>query len=202
VATAIQQAQSSVLYAIMELQGSGQVLDDIKALGSNPKIFGYGITQSAKGMTVYKPGAPNGVLTQFSFLQKQVPKTFLPEYSGGIGQVIHDKFVVVDFNGSNPWVFTGSSNLAAGGEQRNGDNLLAINDPAVAVAYGVEAIRLVDHYDFRTVMQSATSDQPLTLKPDSANWWAPYYDPSTARCTERALLCRGVASPVALPAAG
>jgi hypothetical protein len=195
VASAIQQAQNSVLYAIMELQGSGPVLDDIKALGANPKIFGYGITQSDKGMTVYKPGAPNGVLTEFSFLNKQVPANFQQEYSGGMGQVIHDKFVVVDFNGPHPWVFTGSSNLAAGGEAANGDNLLAINDPAVAVAYGVEAIRLVDHYDFRSVMQSATATQPLTLQPDSANWWAPYYDPSNARSTERTLLCRGVAAP-------
>jgi len=43
----------------------------------------------------------------------------------GLGQVIHDKFVVMDFNDQNPVLFTGSSNLAEGGEEQNGDYLLA-----------------------------------------------------------------------------
>ena len=60
-----------------------------------------------------------------------------------MGMHIHDKFVVVDFNAANPTVFTGSSNLAAGGEQANGDSLAMIEDGAIANMYAIEARRAV-----------------------------------------------------------
>src|SRR5262249_24391764 len=72
--------------------------------------------------------------------------------------------VVCDFNGDNPSVFTGSSNLASGGEKQNGDNLLAIHDSEFATASAVEAIRLVDHYHISDEMELATKDNPLTLQ--------------------------------------
>jgi len=77
---------------------------------------------------------------------------------------IHDKFVVVDFNAGNPTVFTGSSNLAAGGEQANGDSLAMIEDAAVANMFAIEAVALFDHYHFRKAMQQVTqAEPPLTL---------------------------------------
>jgi hypothetical protein len=45
-------------------------------------------------------------------------------------------------------VYCGSSNLALGGEQANGDNLLEIHDADVATAFTIEALLLVDHYNF------------------------------------------------------
>jgi phosphatidylserine/phosphatidylglycerophosphate/cardiolipin synthase-like enzyme len=57
---------------------------------------------------------------------------------------MHHKFVVCDFNGSKPVVFTGSSNMAAGGEQGNGDNLIEIRDPKVVIAYCVQAVSIFD----------------------------------------------------------
>lgn len=190
VAASIQNAQSSVLFAIMELAGSGPVLDDIHALDTRDGIFGYGVTQSKAGMNVYKPDSPDGVVVPFAFLKDKVPAPFDAEVSGGMGQVIHDKFVVVDFNGKNPAVFTGSSNLAAGGEEANGDNLLMITDPRVVTAYAVEAIRLVDHYHFRAAMQDATDAEPLVLQgPVTSNaWWEAYYDSNNLKCREREVL--------------
>ena len=35
--------------------------------------------------------------------------------------------------------------------------------------------------------QNATDASPLTLKPDSAQWWAPYYDPNTIKYRDRVL---------------
>ena len=95
----------------------------------------------------------------------------------------------MDFNDLNPVVFTGSSNLAAGGEKANGDNLLAIFDRATATAYAVEAVRLVDHYNFRTKMKLATSDKPLMLKTDDAKikWWSRYYNEKNLKYRERKL---------------
>ena len=130
---AIQNAKSSVLFAIMELTGSGPVLTQIMDLtNKRPDLFSYGVTQNLSGVSLYKPGSADGILTPFSFLAQNVPAPFSAEISGGPGQVIHDKFIIVDFDTTSPVVFTGSSNLAAGGEENNGDNLLAISDPAVA----------------------------------------------------------------------
>ena len=188
VADAIQKAKSSVLFAVMQLGGGGGVMDDLKALPGK-KIFSYGMTQTSGGIKVYKPGQSEGLIVPFSYLKGKVPPPFQDEYSGGSGIVIHDKFVVVDFNGDNPAVFTGSSNLAAGGEKQNGDNLIAIYDPEVASAYGIEAIRLVDHYHFRATMKAATSSNPLCLEGSDAKvkWWQPAYDPKNIVCLERVL---------------
>jgi phosphatidylserine/phosphatidylglycerophosphate/cardiolipin synthase-like enzyme len=125
-------------------------------------------------------------------LKGKVPPPFEDEYSGGAGMVIHDKFVVVDFNGTHPVVFTGSSNLASGGEVANGDNLLAIYDESVATAYAVEAIRLIEHYHFRAQMQQSHDEKPMMLQASDAKdkWWEPYYDPKNILCTERLLFSR------------
>jgi phosphatidylserine/phosphatidylglycerophosphate/cardiolipin synthase-like enzyme len=190
VADAIQAAKSSVIFAVMELAGGGTVMDDLKSLPAKKKMFSYGMTQTSGGIKVYKPGEAEGIIVPFAYLKGKVPPPFQDEYSGGAGIVIHDKFVVVDFNGDNPVVFTGSSNLAAGGEQQNGDNLLAIYDPAVASAYAVEAIRLIDHYHFRAQMKTTDASSPLCLQgPDAKGpkWWEPYYDPKNIYFQERAL---------------
>ena len=193
---ALSNATSSIMFAIMELGGSGTVLQTIESLHLSGKLFSYGMTQAEKGFQVYKPGEP-GVLVPFAFLKQHVPPPFDQEFSGGLGQVIHDKFIVVDFNGPNPVVFTGSSNLAEGGEESNGDNLLAIYDRKVAEVFAVEAIRLVDHYQFRAAMQSATTVKPLMLSPCGAQpkWWARDYDPKDVRNTERALFSSGPSGP-------
>jgi hypothetical protein len=104
--------------------------------------------------------------------------------------VIHDKFVVTDFNGDNPLAFAGSSNLAAGGEADNGDNLVCFKDRDIATKYAIEAIQLIDHYRFRAAMQQATDAQPLQLKTRGANWAADYYNPASPRDRERTVLAR------------
>src|SRR5439155_7018809 len=89
-------------------------------------------------------------------LTKNIPEPFSKEATEGTAHRVHHKFVVVDFNDSDPVLFTGSSNLAEGGEKANGDNLIAIYDREVATAFAIEAIRLVDHYHFRSIMSNAT----------------------------------------------
>ena len=56
--------------------------------------------------------------------------------------------MVCDLNGDDPVVYCGSSNLATGGEESNGDNLLEIHDQDVAAAFAIEALLLIDHYNF------------------------------------------------------
>lgn len=203
VADAIANAKSSVLFAVMELSGGGDVISDLVNLSSAPasntasnihtNLFTYGITQALGGIKLYKPGSTDAILTPFSALDNKVPPPFDKEWNGGMGQVIHHKFVVVDFNGEAPALFTGSSNLSAGGEADNGDNLVAIYDPVVVKAYAVEAIRLVDHYHFRTVQNQSTDDKPILLQgpvTDGSDWWRPYYDPTNIKCLERTLFAQ------------
>jgi phosphatidylserine/phosphatidylglycerophosphate/cardiolipin synthase-like enzyme len=186
VAEAIKGAESSVLFAIMEIgTGSGAVLDQVRALPRRSELYAFGTTQRLDGsLDVTSPGQ-EPVFVPFSYLRSKVPAPFHAEISGGAGQVIHHKFVVVDFNGDDPVVFAGSSNLAAGGEEENGDNLLAFRDPAICSTYAVEAIRLVDHYRFRAAMQGATKDEPLRLRTRSENWAGNYFDPKSPKYRER-----------------
>ncbi|CAF1625279.1 unnamed protein product [Didymodactylos carnosus] len=164
-------------------------MDAIKNLHQRKTIFTYGVTQSEGGdVNVFPPGSSNGIIVPFSFLSKHVPQPFVKEWSGGMGQVIHDKFIIIDFNDKNPQLFTGSSNLAAGGEEQNNDNLLAFTDPNVAQLYAVEAIRLVDHYHFRAVLQNSSETSPVMLRRD--DWCQSYYDPRNFKCQERILLAK------------
>lgn len=189
VSEAIRKAKSSVLFAVMEIgASSGSVMTEIKRLKDRPRIYGFGTTQKLDGsIKTTTPNDPRSPFIPFSFLKSQVPPPFRAEVSGGAGQVIHHKFVVVDFNGDNPVAFAGSSNLAAGGEKANGDNLVAFYDPAVVTAFAVEAIQLIDHYRFRSVQSRATRKDPLRLKRRSEDWSADYFDPGSPKLREREL---------------
>ncbi len=199
VASAIQNARSSVHYAVMEPKGSGPVLASLRLIAERPTIFSYGTVETSTGLAVQSGNGAMGDVTSYAFLKSKVPAPFVQEWSGGAGKHIHHKFVVVDFNDSNPVVFTGSSNLAAGGEVANGDSLVMINDPTIASIYAIEAVRLFDHYSFRQRMQKATSKAPLTLwypgKPGAPTpWWTAYYEPTNIKLRDRCLFAE-----VALP---
>ena len=189
VADAVASAKSSVLFAIMEIgTGGGQLLDAIKALPTRPELYAFGTTQRLDGdLCVQKSGDP-GTFIPFSYLSKHVPAPFKQEWSGGAGQVIHHKFVVTDFNGETPLAFGGSSNLAKGGEKENGDNLVCFMDRDIATKYAIEAIKLVDHYRFRAVLETATDAKPLQLAGRSANWAAQYYQAASPKSRERTVL--------------
>jgi len=194
---AIKGAQSSVIFAVMDLDGGGDVLAALKAIHADKQVFSYGISDSpdpdqvtVDGTTVYTPDTTAGELVY----SKADPESFPPPFgkelqvTGGAAHVIHHKFVVVDFNGANPAVFCGSSNLAEGGEEQNGDNLIALYDPAIATAFAIEGIRLVDHYAFAAALKGAkNNNQPLALRMDADKWWGTYYDLQSIRSTERKL---------------
>jgi len=189
----IRKATSSVFFAVMEPKGGGPVLASLQAIAAQPTMFSYGTVETDKGLAVQSPDGKMGVVTSFAALTKNVPEPFKTEFSGGLGMHIHDKFVVVDFNAGNPTVFTGSSNLAAGGEQANGDSLAMIEDAAVANMFAIEAVALFDHYHFRKVMQTVTEKlPPLTLwypgKPNAPTpWWKAYYDLKQIQMRDRLL---------------
>jgi phosphatidylserine/phosphatidylglycerophosphate/cardiolipin synthase-like enzyme len=188
VGTCLDKATTSVHFAIMQVLGEAE--SSLKKLYTR-NIFSYGVTQlmppdgsaTTGSVKTTTPGKADGVLVPFSYIQDHMHPPFDQELAGGSGIVIHDKFLVTDFNGSSPVVFTGSSNLAAGGELLNGDNLLMITDANIAIVYAVEATRLVDHFRFAASLSKATKDQPIVLS--KLDWWKPYYTLGDEHCNER-----------------
>ncbi len=193
----IQSAGTSVLFAVMEPTGQGPVLDALRSIAAQPTIFSYGTVETSKGLAVQSPDGAMGDVTGFAALTRNVPPPFKAETSGGPGMHIHDKFVVVDFNSDNPTVFTGSSNLAAGGENQNGDNLIMIEDAGIAAMYAIEAVAMFDHYHFNKKAQEASRAQPLGLwYPGRAGagpaWWKQYYDPRCIQMRDRLMFAAEV----------
>lgn len=163
IAQAIERAESSVLYAVVFLnQLTGRVRETLEELVLR-STFSYGIAQRTGGLSVFKPDGSRG-LVSFAYLAENAPEPFAAEWSSYAGgdsrsNVLHHKFVVTDFNTPNAKVFTGSSNMAAGGERENGDHLILIEDGRVATSYAVEALRIFDHFHFRVAMREAETQR-------------------------------------------
>jgi phosphatidylserine/phosphatidylglycerophosphate/cardiolipin synthase-like enzyme len=192
VAEAIDGAENSLLFAIMDIGGaSGPVMERIEKLRDRKDLYAFGTTQRLTGeLKATTPTDPDSPFIPFDYLRSKAPEPFRAEYSGGSGITIHHKFVVCDFNGKRPLAYAGSSNLAKGGESDNGDNLVEFSDPMVVSSYAVEAIKLIDHYRFRAVQHRATESEPLRLKTRSEKWATDYFDPDSPRCLERELFVR------------
>ena len=181
IARTIEEAESSVLYSIVFLnQLTGEVRQALDEL-MDRSLFSYGVAQRVSGLTVNKPDGSRGLLP-FAYLAENAPEPFKAEWSGqttGHSNMVHHKFLVKDFNGDRPAVYTGSSNMADGGEKSNGDNLICIEDRKVAIAYAIEALRLFDHFHFRVNAQEPGVLQKLRLAkppaPGEKPWFAQYY---------------------------
>ena len=144
-------AKGSALFAVMQIDaGVSPVYDQLNTLHQSQNIFSYGISDSPKGIFLYPVGEKTGVLVTGKPQNARLPAPFdqVPGIKG-FGHQVHHKFVVCGFNGGDPVVYCGSSNLAVGGETSNGDNLIAIHDGDIATMFAaIEALALVDHFNF------------------------------------------------------
>lgn len=197
-------AQSDVLFAVMNDRSASSILDALHTQVKAENIFTYGITDviadKQNGVMLYKPNSKRGILVAGKPDEYVLPEPFEAE-SKIPGISIHHKFVVVDFKGASPVVYCGSSNLAFGPEQANGDNLLEIRNRNVVTVFAIEAMRLIDHFEWRNalsvkgtrqpVMPSATPAKTFYLHgSEESNWVAKYYNPLDLRCMEKELLIR------------
>jgi hypothetical protein len=195
--------KGSVLFAVMQVDGSeSPVYAALRSLHDNAAIFSYGISDSTDGIVLYRPKTKGGVLVTGKPAKSILPPPFNQVPGVGLGHQVHHKFVVCGFNGPDPVVYCGSSNLASGGEVENGDNLLAIHDGDIATVFAIEALALVDHFDFLDGIASAPDAKktaaPPTSKPQAAvdagwylsttdRWTRPYYDADDLRFVDREL---------------
>jgi hypothetical protein len=194
----------SVLFAVMGLdkKGTGPVFPALRDLHQNTEIFSYGISDTPDGIFLYTPRKKTGALVSGKPTKTKLPPPFDQVPSVGLGHQVHHKFVVCGFNGKNPVVYCGSSNLAAKGEEVNGDNLIAIHDGDIATVFAIEALALVDHFDFLDRSATKAKAAPTKIKAASnqqqavaAEWflstsdrWAePYFDKGDLHYVDREL---------------
>ena len=101
VATAIENAESSVLYSIAFLnQLTGKVA--MRSMNScNGRCSPTVSSHRVGGLSVNKPDGSRGLLP-FAYLADDAPEPFKAEWNGqttGQSNMVHHKFVVTDFNG-------------------------------------------------------------------------------------------------------
>jgi PLD-like domain len=183
--------KSSVLFAIMDTDPTvkGPVIPAILNLHKQQNIFSYGISDSVNTISLYKPNTKNGIQVTGKPGTTQLPPPFDKEVTVGIGHQVHHKFIVCGFNTTNAVVWFGSSNLAEGGEEQNGDNLIEIHDQDIATVFAIEALTLVDHFLFRdTFTSKGKNPKPLPLiLQASDNWTAKFYNADDLHAEERLL---------------
>ena len=193
----------SVLFAVMDVEsGTGPVLPALKQLHANQDIFSYGISDSPGGIFLYAPRKKTGVLVTGRPAKTRLPPPFDQVPGVNPAHQIHHKFVVCGFNGDDPVVYCGSSNLALLGEESNGDNLIAIHDKEIATVFALEALALVDHFDFLDRSASVANMPPGTMRFASKTqqaitagwflsttdrWTIPYFDPNDLHFVDREL---------------
>jgi hypothetical protein len=198
-------AGGSVLFAMMQLDPSGPVLPALEALHADPRVFSYGISDTPRGIRLYSRGKRTGVLVTGKPIRTQLPPPFCQVPSLGLDHQIHHKFIVCGVTGADPVVYCGSSNLAEGSEIRNGDNLLAIHDRSVAAVFAIEALGLVDHFNFldryarrEPAARAGATRTPHAFAPHAAaaagwflsttdRWAEPYFDPRDLHHADRML---------------
>lgn len=192
----MQEGNTDVLFAIMSDKSKSSILDAVKTQIRKTDVFTYGITDTIGkkdadfGIFLYKPQSINGIRVAAKGISNTLPPPF-GTVAKVDGYAIHHKFVVVNFKGNAPVVYCGSSNLAFGPEQKNGDNLLEIHDKDIVTAFAIEALRLVDHFHWRNKELDATKPLHLDdLSIQNKAWYKAWYDPKDLKNQQRLLYIR------------
>jgi phosphatidylserine/phosphatidylglycerophosphate/cardiolipin synthase-like enzyme len=192
---------SSLFFSLAFLyQTPGPILEAIKTIKRDKKVFSYGISdRQVKELDDPQTGGidlqkPDGIVKAVNpaALTGNVPEPFKSEPSGGGGTRMHHKFVVIDFDKPTARVYVGSYNFSVAADISNGESLLCIRNRRIAVSYMIEALRIFDHYHFRLNQADAkTARKSLYLakpprKAGEKAWWAEHYT-NTVKIRDREL---------------
>ena len=176
---------------------NARILEALKG-APHDTILRYGLQNSRDTITgIHRDRTADFVATA---MLNEGLEGFLKESTAGQrGNIlIHTKLVVIDFTSDAPTVISGSHNLSASASGGNDENYLIIRGAVdVADCYGVELMRLYDHYRFRW-HQSPRSKDPNapppppedptwpagTLCPDD-RWTAQYFEDGRLETLDR-----------------
>jgi phosphatidylserine/phosphatidylglycerophosphate/cardiolipin synthase-like enzyme len=161
----------------------GKPHDDVLRLGvqnSRSKITGFHRDRTADFSTA-------------AFLNKGLDGFLKESTAGQKGNIlIHTKLIVLDFTSSAPTVISGSHNFSHNASDNNDENYLVIRgDADVADCYGVELMRIFDHYRFRYHVKAKEPHpedpcpRPLGTLCPSDRWTIPYFEEGSLEMTDR-----------------
>jgi phosphatidylserine/phosphatidylglycerophosphate/cardiolipin synthase-like enzyme len=138
-----------------------------------------------------------------AYLGKGLERVLKESTAGQRGNIlIHTKLIVIDFTSDAPTVISGSHNLSGSAFDGNDENdMILRGNSDVADCYGVELLRLYEHYRFRWHAKKDPNvthpeDDPCprpadTLCPDD-RWTVPYFEEGSLTAIDR----RRFAAPV------
>ena len=182
---------TDVLFAIMKDTNKSSILDAIRQQVEKETVFTYGITDSIGdnadySVFLYKPNSLRGIRVAAKGIDNTLPPPF-GKVANIDGYAIHHKFVLVNFKGTDPVVYCGSSNLSFGPEQKNGDNLLEIHDKDIVTAFAIEALRLVDHFHWRNHELTDTEMHLDDISNTPKAWYNAWFDSTDLKNRQRKL---------------
>lgn len=181
----IGRAKTSVLFSLAFLgqMTRGPIGPALGKAIKNKKIHTMGIADARVkegnlGVAVMSADEKTRVVRS-SALTGNVPAPFKTEPSGlsgagghHRGTRMHHKFVVLDFDTDDARVYLGSYNFSEPADFNNGENLVLIKNRTVATSYMIEAVRMYDHYRFRSKQEDekkAGGTLELRLPPSKAS---------------------------------
>jgi hypothetical protein len=187
-AAEIRGAQRDVLFCTA-FDLNKKIIDALLGAPNDPILrFGLQNTRSDELTGIHRDRTADFVATA---LLPDGLEGFLRETTAGQkGNIlIHTKLIVIDFTSEAPTVMSGSHNLSANASARNDENFLIVRGALdVADCYGVELMRLYDHYRFRWHQKERANGREGraagTLSPDDS-WTLPYYEEGTLEAADR-----------------
>lgn len=180
---------------------SAKSATDAEAAQSDGKTVNT--TQLANLELYHRSRDQRDVIDANYFSPATVPDGFMPEMQVFPGEkappyapvIVHHKFLVIDAEGSDPIVYSGSANMSQNSEHYNDENLLEIRDKRIAAIYLAEFLRLYEHYRARAIaieeQRSGTTHERLILQSDSS-WSAKYFVDGSAEAKARVALANEV----------
>lgn len=188
----IEGAQEGIVFLMFQPGGSPMLDAIVKRQNQNASLFTKGVISTVdkndldkakvslvdrKGTSVheFRIVQPQGLFGVGKWAAEVSRAKFLKQVGFAI---VHSKVIVIDPNGKNPIVITGSHNFSASASGKNDENMVIVRgDSALAQAYAVNVQAVYDHYNFRAVamaMQQEGKDVIEVMK-DPKTWQAAWF---------------------------
>ena len=188
----IANAKDGIVFLMFQPGGSPMLDAIVKQQAADPNLFVKGVIS-----TMQKQDVDQAKVTLVDRNGQKVHPFRIDQPTGlhGIGKwaaevsrgqflnqigfaIVHSKVIVIDPNGKNPVVITGSHNFSAAASGRNDENMVIIQgNAALARAYAVEVQSVFDHYNFRSVANSmqARGRSVVDFMKDPKSWQAAWF---------------------------
>jgi phosphatidylserine/phosphatidylglycerophosphate/cardiolipin synthase-like enzyme len=160
-------------------------LEDALLGAPNDAVLRFGLQNSSTRVTgTHKDRTARFVAT--ALLPSGLDGFLKESLAGQDGRIlVHTKLVVCDFTSDRPTVISGSHNLSVAASEGNDENVLVLRadgDTRLADCYGVEALRLYDHYRFRFATRKGAPAPFLTA---DDRWADRYFRPGSLNERDR-----------------